>query len=112
MGRTRPALRSEFIISIVPDFYAHISNFVITIELVLLISFVWLLRGLKIVPFVWLFSVAIVLNLIIESFVWKLNTPDIQDAVFGIFGVLLALVCTLLLKAFGISEVAEFNSSN
>jgi hypothetical protein len=112
MGRTRTELRPEFLISVLPDFYAHISNFVITFELVLLISFVWVLRGLNTVPFVWLFSVAIVLNLIIESFVWILNTPDILDAVFGIFGVLLAIVCTLLLKAFGISEVAEYQSSN
>ena len=112
MGRTREELRPEFVIAVVPDFYAHISNFVITFEIVLLISFVWLLRGLNVLPFVWLFSVAIVLNLIIESFVWILNTPDILDAVFGIFGVLIAMVCTLLLKTFGISEVVENQASN
>ena len=112
MGRSREELRPEFVIAVVPDFYAHISNFVITFEIVLLISFVWLLRGLNVLPFVWLFSVAIVLNLIIESFVWILNTPDILDAVFGIFGVLIAMVCTLLLKTFGISEVVEKQASN
>lgn len=110
MGRTREALRPEFIISAVPDFYQHISNFVITFELVLLISFVWLLRGFNLVPFVWLLSVAIVLNLIAESFSWMLNTPDILDAVFGIFGGLLAMVCTRLLKSFGIYEVPEYPS--
>ncbi len=72
-----------------------------------MIAFIWLLRGLNTVPFVWLFSVAIGLNLIVETFVVVLNTPDILDAVFGIFGVLFAMICTLLLKKFGITEVVE-----
>ena len=104
MGRTRAALRPEFVKAIFPDFYAHISNFVITFEIVLLISFVWLLRGLSMWPFVWLFTVAMALNLIVESFVWTLNRPDMLDAVFGIVGVMFAILCTLLLKRFGIAE--------
>ena len=107
MGRTRAALRPEFIVAAVPGFYAHISNFVITFEIVLLIAFVWLLRGLSIWPFVWLFLAALILNVVAESFAWTLNTPDMLDAVFGLFGVLFAIVCTLLLKTFGLAKVAD-----
>ena len=106
-GRGYPWLRIEPVTKILPGFYSHVSNFVITLELTLIISFVWVLRDVELKFFLILFATAVVLNVLIESFLKVLNTPDIADAIYGIAAVVIAAIVTLFVRRYGITERAH-----
>ena len=103
-GRAYPWLRIDPVTSVFPGFYNHISNFVITFELILLISFVWLLREVELRYFLILFGIGVALNVLVESFLSVLNTPDMVDAFYGIVAVIIAAIMTLSIKLYGITE--------
>jgi hypothetical protein len=72
--------------------------------LTLVISFVWLLRDVELKYFLMLFGIGVAVNVLAESFMSPLNTPDIVDAIYGIVGVAVAAFVTLSIWLFGLAE--------
>lgn len=103
---------SKFVLPFAPfnntDFYSHISNFIISYNLVTIISFIWLLQGVSLKIILWLCVICIFINIIVESFVTVLNTPDITDAWYGIAGVLLAFIFAVVAKKKGLRNYESF----
>lgn len=89
------------------EFYSHISNFIITYNIVAVISFIWLLQGASLKMVKWLCVFFVLINIIVELFVTVLNTPDIVDALYGIAGILLAFSFALVLKTSGLNEIPQ-----
>lgn len=103
-GRTIPWLRLAPVTKRVPDFYSHISNFALTFEMTLLVAVLWVLLGVKLNVLLMLFATAAVVNVLTESFVTVLNTPDMMDAMYGTVAVLMAALVTLIIRRHGVTE--------
>lgn len=65
---------------------SHISNFSLSFLFYLAIGFSWLLQGNSFSKIVWLGIVLILANLLCETVMGFMNTPDLIDAVYGIVG--------------------------
>lgn len=105
-GRKSEALRSDFLLQQMPDFYQHISNFALSYLLYAGIGYFWLMMGIKF-RFVIFFGIALLLaNLIYELFLPILNTPDVVDAYFGFAGTLLGFVFLYFVNRFGLKPTS------
>lgn len=80
----------------------HITNFSLSLLVLLCLGFAVLVFGgtIKSITIVGLLIIAF--NFIYEIFLPVLNTPDIADALFGLLGVVLAYVYLIRLKAKGL----------
>lgn len=82
----------------------HITNFSLSLMLLLFIGFTMLIFGGNIKT-IGIFAILIVLiNLVYEVFLPILNTPDLIDALFGILGTAIAWFYLLSLKRNGLIE--------
>lgn len=100
-GRNYESLRISWILNLFQDFYSHISNFSISFFIYITIGYVglWFNLTLK-----WIVLTGIFLlftNLIVELLIPILNTPDIIDAVYGSFGILLGFTYLCIIKGYG-----------
>lgn len=100
-GRNDESLRISWILKLFPDFYSHISNFSILFFIYISIGYIglWFNPKLNWIIFVGIFLFFI--NLIVELLIPILNTPDIIDAVYGVFGVLLGFAYLCIIKNYG-----------
>lgn len=106
-GRKPGIFRSEAILSLIPGFYMHISNFALSYVLYAGIGFMWLMMG---VPMRLLAAAGLALalaNIAYELFLPLLNTRDPIDAVYGVAGTLLAFVWLWVLHRFGMKELPD-----
>lgn len=71
------------------EFHSHISNLALSMIFYLAIGSTWLLSGMKFRYIALLGGVIIVGNLVCETLMGFMNTPDILDAVYGIIGTLI-----------------------
>lgn len=78
------------------EFHSHISNLALSMIFYLAIGSTWLLSGMKFRYIALLGGVIIAGNLICETLMGFMNTPDILDAAYGIIGMLIGF-CYLLL---------------
>ena len=90
-----------------PELYSHVSNFIITYNIIAALSLIWLLQGVGMKAVVWLCLVFVVLNLIAETVLTVMNTPDLADAVFGIAGAVLAFGFALAGKKYGLKDYVQ-----
>lgn len=91
-GRKLAAFRWQPILDRVPDFYSHVSNLSISYMLYAGIGYLWLALGVP-MRAIGLFGLALALcNLVYETAIPILNTPDPVDALYGSIGVALAAV--------------------
>ncbi|HCC00648.1 MAG TPA: hypothetical protein DEP42_05475 [Ruminococcaceae bacterium] len=84
------------------DFYSHISNFSISLTLGLVVSYICILLGAK---FKWLSLFFVLLafaNVLCETVVNFMNTPDVMDMFFGFAGTAIAYGAFFLLSQYGI----------
>lgn len=100
-GRNYESLRISWILDLFPDFYSHISNFSILFFIYITIGYIglWFNQTLK-----WIILIGVFLlftNLIMELLIPILNTPDIIDAVYGIFGIVLGFAYLCIIKGYG-----------
>ena len=89
LGRWYSYFNPEFIFihSFIND---HISNLSISMMLFLIIGTMWLLLDVKFKVIKVVGIIIISINIIYETLISFLNTPDFMDALFGICGVIIA----------------------
>ena len=90
LGRRTELFRSEALLAVAPAFYTHVSNFSISYLLAAGIGYGWLMLGVRIAALLWLALAVALANIVYESFIPILNTPDPMDAWFGLAGTALA----------------------
>ncbi|WP_242550434.1 hypothetical protein [Candidatus Enterococcus murrayae] len=67
----------------------------------------WLMEGVKFRSIVFLGIVYVIGNLLCETLMTFLNTPDIVDAYFGFLGTLIAFIYLLITKRFGLMPIRQ-----
>ncbi|KAF1296193.1 hypothetical protein BAU15_10425 [Enterococcus sp. JM4C] len=81
---------------------AHISNFSLTLLTFIGIGYTYLLTDAKFICINLLAVGLIIGNLLCETVMTFLNTPDIVDAYFGIAAVIIVYIFFLLFKKYGL----------
>jgi glycopeptide antibiotics resistance protein len=102
LGWTQPGLRIVDVEVLVPGFYAHTSNLLLSCTLVLVFGLVRLLYGASLWESAAFGGVVIACNFSYELFLTLFNTRDVTDAYFGTLGVVVALGFVALLKRRGL----------
>ncbi|TDS15946.1 hypothetical protein [Sphingobacterium paludis] len=101
-GRKTASLRPQFILDLWPDFYLHVSNLSISYLMLSGVGFIWILMGIP-TRFLVVYSVLLICcNFVYELWIPILNTRDIVDAYYGVFGTVLAFCFLLFTKRFGL----------
>ena len=103
-GKNFNNLKIDAILNILPDFYNHISNFSIAFTLYITIGYVGVMLGVTVKHLAVIGLFFLFVSLFIELFIPFLNTPDNIDAIFGIFGVMVAFVVLFLVKKYGLKK--------
>lgn len=112
MGRKMLSLRPSFILETWPDFYLHVSNFSISYILLSSIGFLWVLMGMP-RKFILMLGLLIAgVNVVYECWIPVLNTPDMVDAYYGLWGTASALCFLLLLQRYGTLAVTKATPDN
>jgi hypothetical protein len=91
---------------------SHISNFALSFLFYLVIGYLWLLMGSRFRIITALGIALIVANIVCETVISFLNTPDLIDAVYGIIGVLTVYAYLAITKKFGLEAIIESNEEN
>ncbi len=100
-GRSLEALRPDLVLGAAPGFYTHVSNFFLSYLLVTGVGYMWQMFGLGLRPIVLLGLAVMLCNLVYESFVPVLNTPDPVDAYYGLVGAALGLALLGVIDRYG-----------
>ena len=95
-----------FFTAIFPDFYFHISNFSISL-IIGLLGYFWLLMGVKFTYTLGLTIFLLIANLLSETVLGVMNTPDPLDMFFGFVGTLIAAVLLWVISKFSLKLAAE-----
>lgn len=101
-GRKSEAVRFDFLLDWMPDFYSHISNFTLCFMFYVVIGILWLMQNLSFRYIIYLGLFMLALNFIYELFIPILNTPDIIDAYFGAVGTIVAFLFLGYVNYFGL----------
>jgi hypothetical protein len=86
---------------------SHISNFSLSLMSYLGIGFILLMKDVKFRFISLLGIVYIIGNLLCETLMTFLNTPDIIDAYFGILGTMVSFLFLFLTKKFGLIPITS-----
>ncbi len=105
-GRKYPGLRITSIDAMLPEYYTHISNFVISYVLLVGIGYLWLMMGVRFRVVLALGAAVLAANWVYELFIPVLNVPDTSDAWYGTVGTAVGLVVLLLIKRYGLRPLA------
>ncbi|MEG0275671.1 MAG: hypothetical protein RR630_01435 [Coprobacillus sp.] len=81
---------------------SHISNFTISLLFYLAIGFIWMLQGVEFKHITLLGIIIILGNILCETVMIFMNTPDIVDAIYGIVGTLVSFFFLLGIKKYGL----------
>lgn len=95
---------TDFVI-INSEINSHISNLSLSLMAYLGIGFMWLMGGVKFRFIVLLGAIFIVGNILCETVMTVLNTPDIVDAYFGIAGTLISFFYLLMTKKYALVPI-------
>lgn len=101
LGRWYSVFNPDFVI-ISPEVHSHISNLSLSMIAYLGIGYSWLLFGQAFRSITILGILLIAGNLVCETLMGFMNTPDIIDAVYGIAGVLAAYVYLFFTHKYGL----------
>lgn len=88
--------------SVLPGFYTHTSNLILSFLLLLTYGFLRLHRGGGLREIMLLGAIIIACNVIYEVFLTLYNTRDIVDAYYGAAGVAVATAFFVLMKRYGL----------
>ncbi len=95
------------IVVINAEINSHISNFSLSLLFYLAVGVYWIQTDEKFSLTVYLGISLIVGNLICETLLGSINTPDIIDAVYGIIGVLISFVFLFSAHKYGLVHVSD-----
>lgn len=90
-----------------PEINAHISNFSLSLILYLAIGFTWTLQGVKFKYVAGLGVLLILANILCETVMGFMNTPDILDAVYGVLGTILGFCFLAVSKRYGFNAIEK-----
>jgi len=82
----------------------HVSNFALSSMIVALMSFIMALQGGTFKLVIYLSLIIIALNLIVETIIRILNTPDLIDAIYGAAGVIVTAGIMYIFYQVGINR--------
>lgn len=102
LTRKRPGLQWAFLNDTFPEFYTHVSNFSISMLLLVVIGYIWILLGVSLKYILLVVATVMVINFIYELFIPLLNTPDIIDAWYGMVGSVVAGLYLCIIKKYGV----------
>jgi len=86
---------------------SHLTNLALGMMLYLIIGYIWLIFGIHF-RFIALFGTFMILaNIICETVVTFMNTPDIIDAIYGIIGIIIVFVFLYVIDRYGFIEVKK-----
>ena len=109
IGRWYSVINSDFVL-FNQEIHAHISNLSLSMIFYLAIGYSWLLNGKRFRFIAFLGVLMVIANIICETLMGFMNTPDIVDALYGIVGVGVSFVFLLLTHKYGlISDGTEDN---
>lgn len=106
-ARKSETLQLDFFNNNFHEFYTHISNFSLSLLLLSVVGYIWLLMGLGIKQITLLTLVVIVINFVYELFIPVLNTPDAIDAWFGVAGCVVGWLFLILVKKYGLKDIPK-----
>lgn len=84
---------------------SHISNFSLSLMSYLGIGFIWMMGGIRFRNIILLGIVYIIGNLLCETVMTFLNTPDIIDAYYGILGTAISFLFLVVTKKYGLVPI-------
>lgn len=104
IGRWYSVFNSNFVL-FSEEIQAHISNLSLSMIVYLGIGYTWLLMGqkFKIVGILGVFL--IIANLICETLMEFMNTPDIIDFVYGVLGIGIAFIFLFFSNKYGFTKI-------
>lgn len=108
IGRWFSVFESEFII-ISESFHYSVSNLSLSLILYLAIGLSWLKFGVKFHRIALLGVFIVASNLVCETVVRFMNTPDIVDAIYGIIGTAIAFVFLYSTNKYGLIQAINEN---
>lgn len=103
IGRWYSVINHDFVI-INAEVHSHISNFSLSLIVYVGIGYSWLLSGTKFRFIIILGLLLIAANFACETLMGFMNTPDIVDAVYGTFGILIAYAYLFFTHKYGLIE--------
>ena len=106
-GRKPGFFRSETIVSFVPDFYSHVSNFSLSFMLYAGVGFAALLGEVPVRRLALIGLALALANVVYELFIPLLNTRDPVDAAYGVAGTMLAFAWLMVIRRFGRKELPD-----
>ena len=111
-SRKIEAFRFEFLLNIFPEFQLHISNFSISLLIVITSGYTAGFQQKSIVKIFFIACAVILINLIYELFLPFINTKDILDAYYGIAGTLFSFIFLLPYYLVGRKENPLYGETN
>lgn len=103
-ARSLESLRFDFLLQIFPNYHQHISNFSITMLLVLVSGYTTTLENKSLKRTYITALILIAVNVVYELYLPFFNTRDIMDAYYGIAGAVLPFLYLLPYQYFGIMD--------
>ena len=86
---------------------SHISNLSLSLIFYLAIGFTWTLQGMKFTRVAALGGIIIIANILCETVMGFMNTPDIIDAIYGIIGTIIGFCFLFLSKRYGLNIIQK-----
>ena len=86
---------------------SHISNLSLSLIVYIAIGFTWTLQGLKFKKVVVLGIIIMIANILCETVMGFMNTPDIIDAVYGVIGTIIGFCFLALSKRYGLNIIQK-----
>lgn len=100
---------SNGIMVINKEINSHISNLSLSLIFYLAIGFTWTLQGMSFKKISILGIVIIIANILCETVMGFMNTPDIIDAIYGIIGAVIAFIFLAISKKYGLNPAPKEN---
>lgn len=101
IGRWYSVVDSDFVI-INAEIHSHISNLSLSLIAYLGIGQSWLLFGMRFRYILFLGVAMLAGNVICETLMGFMNTPDIIDAIYGAIGIIAAFIFLAITKKYGL----------
>lgn len=104
IGRWYSVFDSNFVL-FSKEIQSHISNLSLSMIVYLGIGYAWLLMGQKFSIVGILGAVLIIANLVCETLMGFMNTPDIIDFVYGAIGIGIAFIFLFCCNKYGLTKI-------
>lgn len=98
---------NSHIVVINEEINSHISNLSLSLIVYLAFGFTWTLQGIKFKRVALLGIIIIIANIICETVMGFMNTPDIADAVYGVIGTVIAFCFLSVSQKYGLNDIQK-----